>query len=250
MTPGLWSSSRGRSGRLHLRDALAIERREIHRLQHEWREAAVAYRTRHDLAREGKQQARTLDEDDRVHGVRRYVLNPEHSGIKQFEAEQQVAPRFRLALELERDLDVALRERLRVDVDLDADLRLLLADAQRTRRVRILEGKVLDVLRKHVELRLRRGGGRSAVGRRHEHFLRRKSLRAVRTCTAPHMEDSRTRSGNRTVGTRPHAVAALGRQSDAFVKHDRSVRTAALPNARRVARGYHATPRRASASPD
>ena len=63
----------------------------------------------------------------------------------------------------------AVRQRRGVDVDLNADLRLLGRRLQRARRVRVLEREILDVLRHHVELRLRiRGRRRAAIGRRHE----------------------------------------------------------------------------------
>src|SRR6185312_16098597 len=72
---------------------------------------------------------------------------------------------LRPAFESQRDLDVGFRQRIGVDIDLDVDLRLLTRH-QRTRRVRVLEREILDVLRQNAELRLRSLGG-AAIGRRH-----------------------------------------------------------------------------------
>src|SRR5665811_2623004 len=96
----------------------------------------------------------------------------EYAGIFQFEPENQFTVGFRLAVKLECHLDVVVRQRLGVDVDLNADLRRLRSDRQRLRRVRVLEREILDVLRHHVELRLRvLGRCRAAIGRGHENSL-------------------------------------------------------------------------------
>ncbi len=57
------------------------------------------------------------------------------------------------------DVEIAVRKRIGVDVDADVDGRCLVAGLQRTRRARILEGKILGVLGQDVK----RGGLRVVV---------------------------------------------------------------------------------------
>ena len=77
--------------RLHLCDALLIERDEIDRIEQQRREAAVAYRGGYDLARERKQQPRAFDHDQRLQRLLRHVLDPEYAGESQVEGEQHAA---------------------------------------------------------------------------------------------------------------------------------------------------------------
>jgi DNA polymerase-3 subunit epsilon len=161
---------RHRAGRLHLAHLLAIETDEIHRIEQQRREAAIAHGGGDDFAREREQQARTFDQHDRVQVFRRDVLDAEHACEFQVEAEHQAGVQLRLAVKLERYLDVAIRQRLGIDIDLNGDLRLLRSDRrQRLRRVRVLEREILDVLRHHLDLRLLvRHRCRAAIGRGHE----------------------------------------------------------------------------------
>src|SRR5262245_25758123 len=87
-----------------------------------------------------------------MHLLLRHVLDSEYAGKHEIEAEQHAAGSVGLAFKLELDLDVGFPKRRRIDVDLDVDLRLLLGRRQRARGVRILEGKILDVLGKNIEL--------------------------------------------------------------------------------------------------
>ena len=73
--------------------ALPIERDEIDRVDVERREAAVAHRVGHDLARERKEQPRAFDHDHRMQLVLRDVLNPENTRIGQLEGEEHLARR-------------------------------------------------------------------------------------------------------------------------------------------------------------
>src|SRR5450759_3634894 len=135
-----WRRRRRRRRRwLQLAHPLAIERDEIHRVEQQRREAAIAHGGGDDLAREREQQARTFDQHERVYAFLRHVLDAEYAGIFQFESENQFVVGFRLAVKLECHLDVVVRQRLGVDVDLNADLRRLRSDRQRLRRVRVLE---------------------------------------------------------------------------------------------------------------
>src|SRR4051794_16722327 len=66
--------------RLHLLHLLPVQRDEIDRGEQQRREAAVAHGGRNDLAREREQQARALDQHDRVQALLRHVLNAEDAG--------------------------------------------------------------------------------------------------------------------------------------------------------------------------
>ena len=89
-------------GVLRLRCAmlLAVERDEIDRVEQQRREAAVAHRVGDDLAREREQQPRAFDHHERLQVLLRHVLDAEHAGKDQLEAEQHVALDLGLAFEL------------------------------------------------------------------------------------------------------------------------------------------------------
>src|SRR5205823_10069097 len=78
-------------------------------------------------------------------------------GIDQLKSEQHLPAVFCLAVELELDFDVAFGKRrgIHVDLDIDRGLLLLRAGRERLRRVGVLEGEILGVLRENIELRLR-----------------------------------------------------------------------------------------------
>src|SRR6202023_640650 len=114
---------------------------------------AVAHRSRNDLACEGEQQSRAFDHYQGVHVFLRDILDAENAGIDQLESEQQLAVGLRLAVELEFDFLVGLGQRRGVHVDLNVD-RGLLPRCERLRRIGVLEGEILGVLRQNIELRL------------------------------------------------------------------------------------------------
>src|ERR1700722_2889323 len=58
------------TGRLQFAHLLAIEADEIHRVEQQGRETAIAHRSGDDLARERKQQTRAFDQHDRVQAFR------------------------------------------------------------------------------------------------------------------------------------------------------------------------------------
>src|SRR5439155_11152846 len=162
---------------LHLRGPLLIERDEIDRIEQKWRKAAVAHRSRDNLARERKQQPRAFDHDQRMQVLLRHILDAEDAGEGQVEGEQHRAFEFRLAFELERNLEVSRRQLADADIDLDVDRGLRFLRRQRARGVGVLEREILDVLAEHAQLRpgllLLRLLPRAAIGCRHETYLRR-----------------------------------------------------------------------------
>jgi len=116
-------SVRSRRGVLRFRNVAAIERRKVHRIDHQRREAAVARRVGHDLAREREQHARSLDQQERMQVLLRHVLQPEDARVVEFHVKQPVVVGTRGRLELQRDLELGLRERPGHHVDVDVDLR-------------------------------------------------------------------------------------------------------------------------------
>src|SRR5258708_10133097 len=92
-----------------------------------------------------------------------HVHNAEYAGIGQIEAEHQLAGIFRLAFDRKRHFIFVFRDIVGADIDLDVDRGLLLLRRQRARGVRIIERKVLGVLRQHVQLGRRGRLGRRAV---------------------------------------------------------------------------------------
>ena len=64
--------------RLHLREAVAIERDEVDRIDHQGREDAVPGGVRDDLPREGEHQARAFDHHHGMHGVLRNADEAQH----------------------------------------------------------------------------------------------------------------------------------------------------------------------------
>src|SRR5664280_3656433 len=65
---------RRRAGHLHLAHLVAIEADEIHRIEQQGREPAIAHGGGDDLAREREQHARTLNQHNGVHAFLRGVL--------------------------------------------------------------------------------------------------------------------------------------------------------------------------------
>jgi hypothetical protein len=151
---------------LQARHLLLIQRDEVDGIEQKRRKTAVHHCTCDNFPREGKQKPRTLDHQQRRDVFLRDVLQAEDAGIEQVEAEQRRAGNLGLAFQLQLDLEIRGRHRLGVDVDLHADRRLLRRLHQRPRRVRILEGEILDELGKNVERRPRRGLRLLRSGRR------------------------------------------------------------------------------------
>src|SRR5262245_17583706 len=171
--------------RLHLGRALLIKRDEVDRVEQQGWKASVTHRGCDDLAREREQQARTLDHDDWLQCLCRYVLDAENASERQIEGKQDGSGVLGLAFELEGNLVVGLGELLRADVDLNVDRWLGLTGRQGARRIRILEREVLDVLPKHAELclalrsALARRGPAIAAGGRHRLYLSLPTIAAV-----------------------------------------------------------------------
>src|SRR4029079_3797234 len=115
-------------------------------------EAAVAHRRCDDLARKWKKKARAFDQHDRLHAVRRHVLDAKDAAKNEFEVEQHRSLRLRLAFEPQRYLDIGLTRRLGVDMDLDVERRLLPGGRERTGRVRVFERQILYVLGEDADL--------------------------------------------------------------------------------------------------
>src|SRR5215470_3347987 len=138
--------------RLHLGRALLIKRDEVDRVEQQGWEAPVTHRGCDDLAREREQQARTLDHDNWLQCLRRYVLEAENASEGQVERKQDRSGALGLAFELEGNLVIGLGELLRAHIDLNVDRWLRLVGRQGARRIWILEREVLDVLPKHAEL--------------------------------------------------------------------------------------------------
>jgi hypothetical protein len=147
---------------------LLIQADEIDGIKHQGREAAIADGGRDDLACEREQEPRALDHDERMQVFLRYVQDPEHAGIGELEAEDHLAVVLGLALDRQRHLIFVLGHVVGADIDLDVDLGRRGLRGQRSGRVRILEGKVLGVLRQHVELGRRACPGRAAITVGHE----------------------------------------------------------------------------------
>src|SRR5262252_5977230 len=150
--------------RLHLGRALLIKRDEVDRVEQQGWKASVTHRGCDDLAREREQQARTLDHNNWLQCLRRYVLKAENASECQVEGKQDRSGALGLAFELERDFVVGLSKLLGTDVDLNVDRGLRLIGRQGARRVRILEREILDVLAKHAELRLALRSARARRG--------------------------------------------------------------------------------------
>ena len=104
-----------------LRDAPAIERGEIHRVDQQRREAALPRRVGDDLPGEREEQPRALDQEQRVHVLLRHVADLEDAGIGDLDDEQRLVAARRLGVELQLDLEIGLRLRPRVDVDVDVE---------------------------------------------------------------------------------------------------------------------------------
>src|SRR5208282_747582 len=71
-----------------LSETLAVKCREIDRIDVKRRKATAADGLGDNLAREGKQQARALDHDDRMHVAWGNVLQPEQARVVKLEFEQ------------------------------------------------------------------------------------------------------------------------------------------------------------------
>jgi hypothetical protein len=159
---------RGGLLRLRLCGTLLIERNEIHGIEQERRETAVADRCSDDFARKRKQKARAFDHDHGLHLRLRDIQYPEYAGECQVEDEKNASRAFGFSFQLERNFIVGFRKLLDADIDLNLDVGLRLIRIERTWRIRILEREVLDVLSKNVELCLlwtRRWLGRTTVPR-------------------------------------------------------------------------------------
>ena len=93
----------GRIGLLLVGNALAVERREIDRVDEQRRETSIANAIGDDLAREREEQARALDHHDGMRRFLRDVLQTEDAGIVQFEIEQEAVAFARFAFKRQLD---------------------------------------------------------------------------------------------------------------------------------------------------
>src|SRR5262249_56291524 len=103
--------------RLRRGRALLIKRDEIDRVEQQGWKAAVTHRGCDDLAREREQQARTLDHDDWLQCLCRYVLEAENASECQIEGKEDRSAALGLAFELEGNLVVGLADLLPPHVD-------------------------------------------------------------------------------------------------------------------------------------
>src|SRR5262244_2088356 len=171
--------------RLHLGRALLIKRDEVDRVEQQGWKASVTHRGCDDLAREREQQARTLDHNNWLQCLRRYVLDAENASECQIEGKEDRSGALGLAFELEGNLVVGLSKLLRAHIDLNVDRWLGLIGRQGARRIRILEREILDVLAKYAELRLTLRSGRArrgsaiAAGGGHRLYLSLPTIAAV-----------------------------------------------------------------------
>src|ERR1700732_3654296 len=83
------STCRGRLRGGGVAESLAVKRREIDRIDVQWRKATPANGVGDDLAREGEQQAGALDHDDRMHVIWRNVAQPKQARVVKLELEQK-----------------------------------------------------------------------------------------------------------------------------------------------------------------
>src|SRR5262249_30865437 len=150
--------------RLHLGRALLIERDEIDGVEQQGGKGAVSHRGCDDLAREWEQQARTLDHNNWLQCLCRYVLHAENASERQIEGEEDRSGALGLAFELEGDFVVGLGQLLGADIDLNVDRGLRLIRRQGARRLGFLDGEVFVVSPTHTELCWPWGGGGAGPG--------------------------------------------------------------------------------------
>ena len=122
-----------------LRQALLIERNEVHRVEEKRRKAAVAHGGCHNLASKREQEAWTLDHDERLDLRLRYILDAEHPCECQVEGKEDCAGAVGLTLQFQRNLVIGFCKLLDADIDLNRNRRLQLSWRERAWRVRILE---------------------------------------------------------------------------------------------------------------
>src|SRR4051812_47838823 len=73
--------------------------RKIDRVEHQWREAAIARCLGDDLPGEREQQSRAFDEQDRQHVLLREAADVEHAAIDQLDIEQHFLVEGRLGVQ-------------------------------------------------------------------------------------------------------------------------------------------------------
>ncbi|EGE58234.1 hypothetical protein RHECNPAF_3340030 [Rhizobium etli CNPAF512] len=132
-------------------NALGEHLREVDRIDHQRREAAVAGHVGDDLTGEGEEHARALDEENRQHVLLRETGNAEDAAIDEFGVEHRLVIVLGFGIQRQHDIEIRVGKRIGIDVHIDVDRRCLVAGLQRTRRTRIFEGKILRILRKDRE---------------------------------------------------------------------------------------------------
>ena len=116
--------------------ALAVERDEIDRVEQQRRETAIAAGIGDDLAGEGEEQARALDQHDRVDRLLGDVDQAEDAGIDQLDGEKRGFAVDGARLEAQLDLDVAVAHRPRLNAHRNADIGRRALRPERCRRAR------------------------------------------------------------------------------------------------------------------
>ena len=144
---------------------LQVQLREVDRLEHQRREAAVAHRIGQHPAGEGEEQARRFAQHEGLDLVGGHVAETEEPRIAEVDDEGGLAFGLGANLDLQGQFVDFLADLRGRDVELHVDARcgLRLIDG---RGVRVLERQVLHILRDHA------GGGAGIVTSRRFEALR------------------------------------------------------------------------------
>jgi hypothetical protein len=126
----------------------AVQRREVDRLDHERRQAAIADQIRDDAPHEREQQTRAFDQQHRLQHLFRNLVQNENSAIGDLQQENGLFVLLGGHPHLNDNfVRAVLLHPARLQIDGEIDLRPLNIDAERG----ILEGKILDVLRDDLD---------------------------------------------------------------------------------------------------
>src|SRR5690606_372899 len=88
---------------------------KVDRVDHQRREAAIAGGVGDDLAGEGEEQARALDEEDRQHMFLRKAGDAEDAAIGKLGIEQNLVAVLGFRVQRQDDVEVVFGERIGVD---------------------------------------------------------------------------------------------------------------------------------------
>jgi hypothetical protein len=158
---------------------------KVDRVEQQRGEAGVRDRVGDHLAREGEEQPRSFDQQERRERLFRQVAQAEETAVSEVDHEMHPILGAGGRLDLERHLVDVVADLLGVEVELHVQVRLDLP-LENLRCARVLDRKVLDILREHRNLRLAAGPG-GAVAAAHRilvgHFML--SLQTVALCREP-----------------------------------------------------------------